>query len=789
MRSAKGMVLLGFAWLALGGSGWAEESADPAGAAPAALSSLSGTVVDSTGAAVAGASIVLRTVRVAGERVATSDDTGRFVFDAVPPGPARVTATLERFAPASVEVSGPQTDLRLVLKPQVFTDHVTVSAPDLVVSRITTAMKTDTLLRDVPQAVSVVTREQIADQRMQGIADVVRYVPGVGIAQGEGNRDTPIFRGNSSTSDFFVDGIRDDVQYFRDLYNVERVEALKGPNGMIFGRGGVGGVINRVTRQAEPGTASPREAAFQLGSWGDRRVTSDLGRTLGSSASVRVTDVYEKADSYRDSVSLERYGINPTAAASLGPDTTLRVGYEYFHDERTADRGIPSYQGRPIATDASTFFGNPDVSESVVTANVGTALIEHHFASRFTLRNRTSYGDYDKFYQNVFPGAVNAAGTAVAISGYNNGTRRKNLFNQTDLVFWQRALGLDHTLLVGLELGRQETDNLRSTAYFTSISPTTTSVSVPVSNPVTTLPVEFRPSATDADNHGVATTAAVYVQDQVALSRKLQAVLGLRYDRFDMDFTNNRTAASLASRDDLVSPRVGLIYKPIEPMSLYASYSLSHLPRAGEQLGSLSVTNQALEPESFTNYELGAKWDLARGIALTAAVYRLDRGNVIVPDPADPTRSQLVDGQRTKGVELGVAGNVTSAWSIAGGYAWQDGEITRSLSATAPAGASLAQLPEHSFSLWNRYDFSRRVGAGVGVIHRSEIFTSTDNTVVLPGFTRVDAALFVSISAKLRAQVNVENLFDVDYYAYAHNNNNITPGSPRALRAAITTRF
>jgi catecholate siderophore receptor len=312
---------------------------------------------------------------------------------------------------------------------------------------------------------------------------------------------------------------------------------------------------------------------------------------------------------------------------------------------------------------------------------------------------------------------------------------------------------------------------------------------VPVSSPVTTLPVDFRPSATDADNHGIATTAAVYVQDQVAFSRKLQAVLGLRYDRFEMDLTNHRTASDLSSRDELLSPRVGLIYKPVEPMSLYASYSLSHLPRAGEQLGSLSVTNQALEPESFTNYELGAKWDLARGIALTAAAYRLDRGNVIVADPQDPTRSQLVDAQRTKGVELGIAGNVTSAWSIAGGYAWQDGEITRSLSATVPAGAQLAQLPEHSFSLWNRYDFSRRWGAGVGVIHRSEVFTSTDNRVVLPSFTRVDAALFCSLGAKLRAQLNVENLFDVDYYSYAHSNNNITPGSPRALRAALTTRF
>ena len=273
-------------------------------------------------------------------------------------------------------------------------------------------------MRDVPQAVSVVSSALIADQRMSSMADVTRYMPGVGFAQGEGNRDTPILRGNSTTADFFVDGVRDDVQYFRDVYNVERVEALKGPNAMIFGRGGVGGVINRVTRQADWGLS--REAALQLGSWDDRRLTADLGRGVNDAVAVRGTGVYEKADSYRDDVDLERYGINPTVAVRLGPDTTLRGSYEYFHDERIADRGIPSFQGRPVETDSSTFFGDPDQSTSDATVHLLSAGLEHQFGPRVTLRNRLSYGDYDKFYQNVFPGAVNAAGTAVAISAYNN---------------------------------------------------------------------------------------------------------------------------------------------------------------------------------------------------------------------------------------------------------------------------------------------------------------------------------------------------------------------------------
>jgi catecholate siderophore receptor len=745
---------------------------------------IAGTVLDSTGGAVQGAVV---TLNASGERQTTTDSSGRFEFDNVPAGPGTVTVTIERFSPVTVDVGSHRTELTIVLEPVPVSEEVTVRGSALTVPSITTGTRTDTPLRDVPQAISIITKELVADQRMQGMADVLRYVPGIGVAQGEGNRDTPIFRGNSSTSDFFFDGVRDDVQYFRDLYNVERIEAFKGANAMIFGRGGVGGVINRVGKHAE--WMPTREVSIQAGSFENRRLAGDLGQALNDTMAFRLNGVYENSDSYRNGYNLERYGANPTFAFQIGPATTVRAGYEYFHDERTADRGIPSFQGRPIETDESTFFGNPDVSTSDVTVNVLTGVIEHEFDNRTSLRSRVLYGNYDKFYQNVFPGAVNAAGTEVSISGYNNGTDRTNIFSQTDFVARRRLGSTDHTLLAGAELGRQETDNLRLTAFFTTISPTTTSVNVPVTNPVTSLPVEFRPNATDADNDGVATVAAVYIQDQVAFSSHVQAVVGVRFDHFSVDFTNNRTASSLESTDNLVSPRLGLIYKPAEPVSIYASYSLSYLPRAGEQLSSLSLTNQALDPEEFRNYEVGAKMDLSSGLQVTAAVYHLDRGNVIVPDPVDPSVSLLVDAQRTRGVELGLSGNVTQAWSVAGGYAYQDGEITRALSATVPAGSELAQLPEHSFSLWNKYDLTRMWAVGLGIIYRDEVFTSTDNLVVLPSFTRADAAVFFTPNEKIRVQLNVQNLFDEEYYSFAHNNNNITPGSPRSALLTLTTRF
>jgi catecholate siderophore receptor len=299
----------------------------------------------------------------------------------------------------------------------------------------------------------------------------------------------------------------------------------------------------------------------------------------------------------------------------------------------------------------------------------------------------------------------------------------------------------------------------------------------------------FEPATSDADNSGIATVGAAYVQDQVRLGRYVELVAGLRYDRFQVDVTNNRTTQVLTSTDHLLSPRAGVIVKPQEPLSIYTSYSLSYQPRAGEQLSSLSLTNQALDPEVFRNYEVGLKWDIRPALAVTAAVYRLDRGDVAVTDPADPTRTILVDGQRSNGIEVGVSGSLTATWSVIGGYAYQDATITRTQSSSVVAGSRLGQVPEHSFSLWNRYDVTRAFGAGVGLVHRGDMFTTTDNLVTLPAFTRVDTAVFLGLGRHLRGQVHVENLFDERYYASAHNNNNITPGSPRALRVALTTTF
>ena len=662
--------------------------------------------------------------------------------------------------------------------------------PDYATRKTRSATKTDTPLLDVPQAVTVVTDKLVADQAMTSLSDAFRYMPGVGLAQGEGNRDTPVLRGNSSTADFFVDGIRDDVQYIRDTYNLERVEALKGPNALVFGRGGTGGVINRVTRQADGD--SHRSGTLQFGSGNRKRGTLDFGTGIGdggNNAGFRINALYEDSESFRDGFELKRYGLNPSFGTDLGERTRLQLSLEHFHDQRVADRGVPSLDGRPVDTDPSTFFGNPDESPVEATVDAFDAVLTHAFGEHLQLRNHFRYADYDKFYQNVFPGAVDAATQTVAISAYNNTTARRNLFNQTDLV-WETTTGaIRHTVLAGTEFGRQVTDNQRMTGYFGAPGSTTTSIRVPLASPTTSEIPLFRPSASDADNHGVARVAAVYLQDQVEFSPQWQAILGLRYDDFRVDLRNNRTGATVSSEDGLLSPRAGLVYKPLDRVSLYASYSMAYQPRAGEQLASLTASNAALDPETFRNREVGAKWDIRPDLQASLAVYRLDRGNVAVTDPADATRMILVDGQSTEGVELGIAGRITESWQVMGGYAYQDGEITTTQSATAVAGNRLAQLPRHSASLWNRYDVNASFGVGLGIIHRGAIYANVDNLVTLPAFTRFDGAVYWTLNPSVQLQLNIENLGNKRYFASAHSNNSLSPGTPRSAWLTMNVHF
>ncbi len=649
-----------------------------------------------------------------------------------------------------------------------------------------TATRTNTDIRNIPQALTVISESQIEDQAIRSVAELLTFVPGATPGTGESNRDQITLRGNTTTADFFVDGIRDDVQYFRDFYNVDRVEVLKGPNAMIFGRGGGGGVVNRVIKRSSLGPH--RQALLSGDSFGGFRLTGDFDQPLGKSIGVRLNAMYEDGDSFRRHVDLERTAINPTVAFLPGSDTRIDLSYEYLHDRRTADRGVPSLAGGPLKGSDRTFFGDPDKSFAKAGVHLATFGFEHRFGDGLTLRNRTLYGDYDKFYQNIYPnGPVTGAGT-VRLSAYSDSTTRKNLFSQTDLIWENRLAGIDQTLLFGFELGRQTGNNQRRNGVFGATAASPASINVPVTDPTVDVPaITFL--ANGANNDMKATVAAVYVQDQIRPTDWLEIVAGLRFDNLRMTIDNLNDGSSFGRTDNLWSPRLGLILKPRDNLSIYSSYSRSYLPQSGDQFNSLAANTETLKPERFDNYEAGFKWEPIDGLLATAAVYQLDRTNTRFTDPGDPTRFVLTGKQRSRGVELGLERSISDNWQISAGYALQKAKVTESTTACPAGDCEVPLVPRHSFSLWNRYDVSGKLGVGVGLIARSKSFASIGNQVQLPGYVRADAALFYDLPRGVQAQVNVENLFGADYFPTAHNDNNIAPGAPRTVKATVRFGF
>lgn len=665
---------------------------------------------------------------------------------------------------------------------------------------IISATKTPTDPRDVPQAISIVTSQQIEDQGFRSMGDLLRYVPGATVSLGEGNRDQIVLRGNGSTADFFVDGLRDDVQYYRGLYNLERVEVLKGPNAMIFGRGGGGGIVNRVTKRPEARSFTGLEATVDQNGAG--WLAADLNRPLGGIVLGRVNAVYENLASFRDVYGGRWIGINPTIALVPDDATRIDLSYEFDSDHRVADRGLPSARpgtladpSPPLAGFRDTFFSDPKINKVRFQAHVLHGALHHSFGNSLIFTSRWLCGDYDKLYQNAFPAAPPSLGPGgvrvVGIEAYRDATKRRNLLNQNDLVWTVLTGPIRHTILAGFEWGEQWTRATHLTGFFDSFVPTANGgrrIFVPLADPSILPPITFRAGAGGRSVHGDADFTGVYVQDQIAIGDHVDVIAGLRRDRFRLKLDHFFAGASFTRTDSLWSPRLGLVLKPDAALSLYASYSRSFLPQSGDQFASLDPNLQALAPERFENLEVGAKWELRPSLTLNAAAYRLDRTNTRAPDPNDPTRTILTGAQRSRGIELGLTGQLARNWRLSAGYALQDARIV-STTSSAPAGTRVALVPHHQASLWTRYDFSRRFGAGLGLYAQSRSFASISNTVVLPGYARVDAAAYLRLARGIEAQVNFENLLSARYFASASNDNNIMPGAPRTVRGTIRFLF
>ena len=661
------------------------------------------------------------------------------------------------------------------------------------------SVKTPTPILNVPQSLSIISSTQITEQAFKNFGDVLRYTPGLSISQGEGHRDAIIIRGIQTTADFFIDGVRDDVQYYRPLYNVEQVEVLRGPNALLFGRGGGGGIINRVAKKP---VAGEQFALVNGGvdTFGAFSGSADANLSLSDTVALRLNGYYQNHANHRDQYDGDSFAFNPTLAVNFNDSTRATFSYEYVDDDRVVDRGVPSVSiadgpNEPLDGFDNTFFGAPDSNSTTLEAHILRARLEHRFSDNLTTNVTAQFADYDKQYQNLFPSDsvefVSGAIPAVELDGYKDTTGRENFLLQGNLVGAFDTGAIGHTMLVGFEYGSQDTTNSRIDNRFEVNGDD--QLFINFSDPLVV--PEFSFANLSRDRESDVKVTSVYFQDQISLHEQLQLIVGLRYDEFDIEVLDiieqndgDLVDGNFSRKDKEVTPRFGLIYKPIEQVSIYASYSETFLPRSGDQFLTLNLDSSSTRPQFFENREIGLKWDIRPNLSLTSAVFELERESFTSVDPEDQGQITVIEGSQTRGFEVQLTGNLNDRWSISTGYAYLDGEVKFDDN-SGNDGNRTRQTPENMFSIWNNFAINQRVRVALGATYQDSFFVREDNNVKVPSYVRVDAAAYYDFSESVTLQLNVENLLDEDYFPDAHSNNNISTGKPLNASLSISASF
>lgn len=659
-----------------------------------------------------------------------------------------------------------------------------------------TATKGSAPLRDVPQAVNVVPAQVLRDQGARSMEDALRNVPGVAMSHGDGQRDQVVIRGFTAIADQFVDGVRDDALYFRDLADIERIEVLKGPAAVLYGRGSSGGLINRVTKKPVFGDTTG-EASIGLGSFQYRRATADVNVGISDTAALRINAAVEDSGSYRDQQFVKRHNFAPSLALKLSAQTDLLLQYTNARDKRLTDFGIPALNGRPVNVPVGTYYGSSNAAQDDTTTSTMqsfTATLNHRINDDWSVRNVTRAYDYTLDRYNTLPG-----GTTDPVNLTVGRTRsfilrdESGFFNQTDVTWRNQLGGLQQEWLMGMELGQQKKRAESVSGGADRVSILNPSGATPV------IPAASYTADSAIPSHTTQDTAALYWQDQITLAPQWKALVGARYDVFGQETRFDRKLSTLSRTDKKFSPRAGLVWQPSDTVSYYVSYSKSFQPSA--EAFALAANNTGAEPEITQNKEIGVKLDLLdKQLSVTAALFNLERTNIKNTDPANPARQINVGTQRTNGFELTANGRLPGRWDVSAGYAYLDGRMTKSLATTTstqlPTAAIAAQgkvpalTPRNSAFAWAMKDLGHGLRLGGGVSYVGERFTSLTNLVTLPAYTTLDAALQYTVG-RWELDVNVKNLADRKYYVSAHgsNDNLILPGSPRAVQVTLRTQF
>ena len=695
-------------------------------------------------------------------------------------------------------------------------------------------------LVDTPRSVTVIPRQVIEQTAATSLQDILRTSPGITFGAGEGGQplaDRPFIRGQASGNNVFVDGVRDSGGQIREVFNLEQVEVIKGPDSAYNGRGSGGGSINLTTKRPQLDTFVHASAAAGTDSY--MRGTVDANYQVGETSAVRLNLMANKGDTPgREVVDFERWGLAASAAVGLGTESRMTLSYYHLDADNMPDYGVPLFTKTPtdprtasgvLPVDRSSFYGLTARDYQTTRADIATLIAEHDVTDAITVRSVFRYSKTLNDYVLTNPGD---GGTAQFVAGQwwmKRGTKSRwnpttTVANVTDVFGKFTAGGVEHSFDVGLELARERNENASYIVY------TAAGASCPTgfTNNVTTAGVGdctlvYSPNPSDPwtgtivrppASLSISKTVGVYAFDTLKFGERWLLNLGVRYDSFSVDGHDATNTSSLGvvtgttftprSGDwDFVNYQVGLVYKPTADSSVYVSYGTSSTPptiAGGDQnsnssTGSGNLANTVLDPEETTSLEAGVKWALFRQrLSASAAVFRTERKNAQIQIESG-VYAQAGEA-RVQGVELGVTGEVVEGWQVFGGYTYMDSELVRGAYNNVRVGDPLANTPEHTFSLFSTYQITPAFSFGGGAYYVSKSFGGNQggsgggtNAVYAPSYWRFDAFAAYKINDGVDLQLNVQNVADEEYILRTNGVHHADYGPGRQAILTLNVRF
>lgn len=667
--------------------------------------------------------------------------------------------------------------------------EITVTAEQVgseyVVPDASSTLRTDIPIFDTPASVQVVPQKVIKDQGATSVRDITRNVSGVNFAESSGNRNEQfIIRGFVAENGIFRNGFREDTFSTRtqtELANIDRVEVLKGPASILFGRSDPAGIVNFVTKK--PSREPFYEIGFTAGSFDFYRPTLDSSGPLTQDGNLayRLNASYENAGSFRNGVNSERFFVAPTLSWQLTDDTDLTLEFSYLNDTQPVDRGLVVLSNNKVADiPFSTFLGDPDISANFEETRTELAL-NHRFSDNLSLRTLLRYSTATETHAGVtsqidFGAESEDDQNFPTIENNDNRSFFETFTIQSDLTAKFNTGSLEHTVLFGVE-------------YFTGfqsflIEQRSTGI-IDIFNASAFEPTD-EPFDLIAEGEFTTESFGIFLQDQIAILDNLKLVIGGRFDTVDTaeeDFIGDEV---FEANGDAFTPRFGIIYQPIEPVSLYASFSQSFFPSFGT-----SVDGEPFEPTRGTIFEIGVKTEIIKDkLFSTLALYDTTQTNVATADPDNAGFEIQTGKQNSQGIELDLQGEILPGWNIFAGYAYADAKVTEDND--IPIGNRLTNVPEHKFNLWTTYTLQEGalsgLGFGAGVFYVGERAGDLDNSFFVDDYVRVDAAIYYERD-NYRFALNFKNLFDADFIEGTGGRVELQPGAPFTVLGTVSWRF